>query len=235
MDIAASSSSHCDLQAALFGGGGAGELARSLHLLQRYITGGHQDSPVNEDATAVAITIATDTLCTHFFSSVTPNTAAQQLLISAIAAHILPFPTVAAACQRLSSNFSHRNHMISWVHTIIACLRSTSIPQPLQGGRATLQLLILRLLQVCVFVLFLMNISVTIVQELEKWAPSYIAACNMASTDHPVRMLLDACRVPCVVECCGQEGIGATVLASAIQVAASFLCLCITFFSVLLS
>jgi hypothetical protein len=56
-------------------------------------------------------------------------------------------------------------------------------------------------------------------QELEKWAPSYIAALNTVSPDQPVRMLLDACRVPSVVECCGQEGIGATVLGSAVQVA----------------
>ena len=150
MDIAAFSPSHCDLQAALFGGGGAGERARSLHLLQRYITRGHQETPVNDDTAAAAITTAIDTLCTHFLSCVTPNTSAQHLLISAIAAHILPFPTVAAACRRLSSNFAHRNHVISWVHTIVACLRSTSTPQPLQGGRATLQLLILHLLQVCV-------------------------------------------------------------------------------------
>lgn len=60
-------------------------------------------------------------------------------------------------------------------------------------------------------------------QELEKWAPSYIAALNTVSPNQPVRMLLDACRVPSVVECCGQEGIGATVLGSAVQVAL-FLC-----------
>ena len=158
MDIAAFSPSHCDLQAALFGGGGAGERARSLHLLQRYITRGHQETPVNDDTAAAAITTAIDTLCTHFLSCVTPNTSAQHLLISAIAAHILPFPTVAAACRRLSSNFAHRNHVISWVHTIVACLRSTSTPQPLQGGRATLQLLILHLLQVCVCFVFNLHI-----------------------------------------------------------------------------
>ncbi len=100
-----------------------------------------------------------ETLCTHFLSCVTPNTNAQHLLISAISAHVLSFPSVAAACQRLSSNFAHRNHVISWVHTIIACLRCSSTPPPCQGGRAMLQSLMYHMLQVMFSTVFVLRIS----------------------------------------------------------------------------
>jgi hypothetical protein len=138
-----------DLQAALFGGGGAGGLARSLHLLQRYVLQSQQNTADDDCAAAAATTTAIETLCTHFLSCVTPNTSAQQLLISAVAAYILPFPAVAATCQRLSFNFAHRNHAITWVHTVMACLQSSPPPPPpSHGGRASMQLLIHQLLQV---------------------------------------------------------------------------------------
>jgi hypothetical protein len=157
MDAPHSSTRPCDLQSALFVGVGAGGQARSLHLLQRYITSS-QDTLLNDEASSLAVSTAIEILCTHFLSCVTPNTAAQNILISAIAAHILPFPAVASACQRLSSNFAHRNHVMSWVHTIVACLQSASTSQPLQGGRATLQQLILQLLQVCASRIFVICI-----------------------------------------------------------------------------
>jgi hypothetical protein len=137
-----------ELQAALFGCCGTQGRARSLHLLQRYILHSQQDATDNDHATHAATTTAIETLCTHFLSCATPNTTAQHLLISAISAHVLSFPSVAAACQRLSSNFAHRNHVISWVHTIIACLRCSSTPPPCQGGRAMLQSLMYHMLQV---------------------------------------------------------------------------------------
>jgi hypothetical protein len=137
-----------DLQAALFTGGGSGGRARSLHLLQRYILHSQEDTIDKDRATATAI----ETLCSHFLSCVTPNTAAQHLLTSAIAGHVLSFLPVAAACQRLSSNFAHRNHIISWVHTVVACLQSSITPPPCQGGRNILQLLIHDLLKVSFFV-----------------------------------------------------------------------------------
>jgi hypothetical protein len=136
-----------DLQAALFGGGGVGGRARSLHLLQRYIIRSQENFPDNDNAADIATTTAIETLCSHFLSCVTPNTAAQHLLISAISTHVLSFPLVSAACQRLSSNFAHRNHIISWVHTIVSCIES-SVPPVCQGGRYILQLLIHHLLQV---------------------------------------------------------------------------------------
>lgn len=128
---------------------GAGGLARSLHLLQRYVLQSQQNTADDDCAAAAATTTAIETLCTHFLSCVTPNTSAQQLLISAVAAYILPFPAVAATCRRLSSNFAHRNHAITWVHTVMACLQSSPPPPPpSHGGRASMQLLIHQLLQV---------------------------------------------------------------------------------------
>ena len=208
-----------DLQAALFGGGGPGGRARSLHLLQRYILHSQQDVTDNDHATVAATTTAIETLCTHFLSCVTPNTNAQHLLISAISAHVLSFPSVAAACQRLSSNFAHRNHVISWVHTIIACLRCSSTPPPCQGGRAMLQSLLYHMLQVIFSDRFCSpHFLMTAYQELVKWASLYIDACNDVHMDQAVIMLLDACRLPSVVVCCGDSGVGATVLIAAVQV-----------------
>lgn len=55
-------------------------------------------------------------------------------------------------------------------------------------------------------------------QELDKWASRYIAVCIAASPEEPVRLLLDACRLPSVVECCGHDGVGAVVLRAVVQV-----------------
>lgn len=55
-------------------------------------------------------------------------------------------------------------------------------------------------------------------QELESWAPRYIAESLAVSNAHPVRLLLDACCLPSVAECCGQHGVRATVLRAVVQV-----------------
>jgi hypothetical protein len=124
-----------DLQAAIFGGGGAAGRARALPLRQLYILNSPDSS--NDDAASAAITVATETLCTHFLSCAAPNTIAQHLLVSAVAAHILPFPAVAETCRRLSSNFSNRSHLVTYVHTVIACLRSSCAPPPRRCGRSS--------------------------------------------------------------------------------------------------
>ena len=58
----------------------------------------------------------------------------------------------------------------------------------------------------------------TAYQELVKWASLYINACNDVHMDQAVIMLLDACRLPSVVVCCGDSGVGATVFIAAVQV-----------------
>jgi hypothetical protein len=55
-------------------------------------------------------------------------------------------------------------------------------------------------------------------QELVKCSQSYIASFGDASRDQPLRMLLDACRLPCVMHACGDDAAGAAVLLSAVQV-----------------
>ncbi len=55
-------------------------------------------------------------------------------------------------------------------------------------------------------------------QELLKCAPLYLDACNAVHLDRSVDTLLIACRLPSVVNCCGESGVGAAVLLSAVQV-----------------
>jgi hypothetical protein len=55
-------------------------------------------------------------------------------------------------------------------------------------------------------------------QELVKLASLYINAYTDVHMDQSVIMLLDACRLPSVVVCCGDSGVGATVLFAAVQV-----------------